>query len=42
MCLDRLLGRDPADDAWRGLFERYTAAFAPTLGAQEGPPEGLG
>ncbi|GAA2061466.1 hypothetical protein GCM10009839_85620 [Catenulispora yoronensis] len=42
VCLDRLLGRDPADDAWRGLFERYTAAFAPTLGAQEGPPEGLG
>ncbi|GAA1995403.1 SRPBCC domain-containing protein [Catenulispora subtropica] len=41
VCLDRLAGRAPADDAWRGLFERYTAAFAPTLGAQEGPPAGM-
>lgn len=37
-CLDRLAGIDSAEDAWRPRFERYAAAFEPTLGAQEGPP----
>ncbi|NUP47187.1 MAG: ATPase [Catenulispora sp.] len=39
VCLDRLAGRTPAQDAWRAPFERYTAAFTPELGPQEGPPE---
>jgi uncharacterized protein YndB with AHSA1/START domain len=39
-CLDRLAGLDPAPDAWQLRFERYVAAFEPTLGAQEGPPAG--
>jgi uncharacterized protein YndB with AHSA1/START domain len=39
-CLDRLAGIDPAPDAWQPRFERYAAAFEPTLGPQEGPPAG--
>jgi uncharacterized protein YndB with AHSA1/START domain len=40
VCLDRLAGLDPAPDAWRPRFEAYAAAFEPTLGQQEGPPDG--
>lgn len=39
-CLDKLAGGEPAADAWQPRFERYAAAFEPTLGPQEGPPEG--
>jgi len=39
-CLDLLAGIDPGEDPWRPLFERYSAAFEPILGPQEGPPEG--
>ena len=39
-CLDRLVGLDPAPDAWQPRFQRYAAAFEPTLGRQEGPPAG--
>jgi uncharacterized protein YndB with AHSA1/START domain len=39
-CLDRLAGLDPAPDAWKQRFAIYSAAFAPELGPQEGPPEG--
>jgi uncharacterized protein YndB with AHSA1/START domain len=39
-CLDRLAGIDPAPDAWQPRFERYAAAFEPTLGPQQGPPAG--
>jgi uncharacterized protein YndB with AHSA1/START domain len=38
VCLDRLAGIQPSDDAWRPLFEAYRAAFEPALGPQEGPP----
>ena len=38
MCLDRLAGLDPGPDAWQPHFQRYAAAFRPTLGPQEGPP----
>ena len=38
VCLDRLVGLDPAADAWQPRFEVYSAAFAPALGPQEGPP----
>ena len=38
ICLDRLAGLQPASDAWQPRFERYTAAFEPALGPQEGPP----
>jgi uncharacterized protein YndB with AHSA1/START domain len=41
VCLDRLAGRTPAPDAWRGHFDRYSAQFAPKLGPQEGPPAGM-
>lgn len=39
-CLDRLAGKTPDEgkEAWRSAFERYTAAFSPELGPQEGPP----
>jgi uncharacterized protein YndB with AHSA1/START domain len=37
-CLERLDGRDPAPDFWKGRFERYVAAFAASIGDQEGPP----
>ncbi len=39
-CLDALAGIDPGEDAWRPRFDRYAAAFEPTLGPQEGPPPG--
>ncbi|HEV3172624.1 MAG TPA: ATPase, partial [Actinocrinis sp.] len=41
LCLDRLAGHSPAEDAWRGLFARYRTAFEPELGPQEGPPAGF-
>jgi uncharacterized protein YndB with AHSA1/START domain len=40
VCLAALQGEQPADDVWKEHFARYTAAFEPALGAQEGPPEG--
>ncbi len=40
VCLDRLSGLDPARDAWGSRFDVYSAAFAPVLGPQEGPPAG--
>lgn len=39
-CLDRLAGLHPADDAWKVRFDAYSAAFEPTLGPQQGPPDG--
>jgi uncharacterized protein YndB with AHSA1/START domain len=39
-CLDRLEGIEPAPDAWRSRFQELSAAFAPVLGPQEGPPPG--
>lgn len=39
-CLDHLLGVTTHPDGWRRRFSRYTTAFAPALGPQEGPPEG--
>jgi uncharacterized protein YndB with AHSA1/START domain len=39
-CLDRLAGRPGAPDAWKTRFAAYSAAFAPELGPQEGPPAG--
>jgi uncharacterized protein YndB with AHSA1/START domain len=39
-CLDRLTGAAPAPDAWKTRFARYSAAFEPALGLQEGPPAG--
>src|SRR5262249_49893356 len=39
-CLDRLVGRDPEPDGWQRRFERYVAAFEPTLGPQAGRPTG--
>lgn len=41
LCLERLAGHVPTDDAWRALFARYSAAFEPELGPQEGPPPGF-
>jgi uncharacterized protein YndB with AHSA1/START domain len=38
-CLDRLVGTDQGD-TWPARFERYVAAFEPSLGRQDGPPEG--
>jgi uncharacterized protein YndB with AHSA1/START domain len=38
VCLDRLVGLEPAPDAWRQSFDSYVAAFEPALGPQEGPP----
>jgi uncharacterized protein YndB with AHSA1/START domain len=38
-CLDRLAGLEPATGGWQRRFETYTAAFEPTLGPQDGPPE---
>jgi uncharacterized protein YndB with AHSA1/START domain len=38
-CLDRLAGLEPPADGWQALFERYSAAFEPTLGPQRGRPE---
>ena len=39
-CLDRLAGLEPAHDAWQTKFERYAAAFEPSLGPQERTPAG--
>jgi len=39
-CLDRLAGLEPAADGWQPLFERYAAAFQPTLGPQRARPAG--
>ena len=39
-CLDRLVGLEPAPDAWRPRFEAYAARFEPAIGPQEGPPAG--
>ncbi len=41
ICLEHLAGRATAHHAWRPLFARYTAAFGPALGPQEGPPAGF-
>ena len=40
VCLARLAGEAPREDAWRALFDHYVAEFTPVLGPQEGPPEG--
>ncbi len=40
VCLERLAGQTPADNAWKALFDHYVAAFESTLGPQEGPPPG--
>jgi hypothetical protein len=37
-CLDLLAGLEPAAGEWQPLFERYAAAFEPTLGPQQGRP----
>jgi len=42
LCLDRLAGLVPGEDAWRPRFELYSARFEPAIGAQEGPPSGAG
>jgi uncharacterized protein YndB with AHSA1/START domain len=39
-CLDRLVGLEPGGNAWKPRFEAYASAFAPIIGAQEGPPRG--
>jgi uncharacterized protein YndB with AHSA1/START domain len=39
ICLERLVGHVPADDAWTPYFDSYSAEFAPVIGPQEGPPE---
>jgi len=41
VCLDRLMGAEVEDNAWRGYFERYCEAFEPLVGPQEGPPAGV-
>jgi uncharacterized protein YndB with AHSA1/START domain len=38
-CLDRLVGLEPAPEAWQARFERYAAAFEPVLGPQASRPE---
>jgi uncharacterized protein YndB with AHSA1/START domain len=40
VCLERLVD-GAVGEAWPARFERYTAAFEPALGAQEGPPTGV-
>ncbi|MGC5398806.1 SRPBCC domain-containing protein [Streptomyces sp. DT20] len=40
ICLGHLAGESIATDAWKGHFDRYTAAFEPALGPQQGPPAG--
>jgi uncharacterized protein YndB with AHSA1/START domain len=37
VCLERLV-EGSASESWDSRFQRYTAAFEPVLGAQEGPP----
>jgi uncharacterized protein YndB with AHSA1/START domain len=39
-CLDRLVGMVPSSGAWQRNFADYSTAFEPTLGSQEGPPDG--
>ncbi len=39
VCLEMLDGRNPEPALWRRRFARYTEAFEPTLGHQEGPPQ---
>jgi uncharacterized protein YndB with AHSA1/START domain len=39
-CLDKLAGLEPGPNSWKRRFARHAAAFEPTLGRQEGPPEG--
>jgi uncharacterized protein YndB with AHSA1/START domain len=41
VCLERLAGRTPAEDAWKPRFDLYVADFEPLLGPQEGPPAGV-
>ena len=41
VCLDRLVGLEPAQNAWKPRFEAYAAEFEPVVGAQEGPPAGV-
>ncbi|MEU8700619.1 SRPBCC domain-containing protein [Streptomyces sp. NPDC048680] len=40
ICLGHLAGETVAADAWKSHFDRYTAAFEPALGPQQGPPAG--
>ena len=40
VCLERLVDGAVGED-WSPRFERYSAAFEPVLGAQEGPPTGV-
>jgi uncharacterized protein YndB with AHSA1/START domain len=40
-CLDRLQFGCEKEE-WKPRFDRYVASFAPVLGAQDGPPEGVG
>jgi uncharacterized protein YndB with AHSA1/START domain len=37
VCLERLV-EGPVSKDWNSRFQRYTAAFEPVLGPQEGPP----
>jgi uncharacterized protein YndB with AHSA1/START domain len=39
-CLDHLQGIDVDKDGWQRRFEAFSAAFADSLGPQEGPPAG--
>jgi uncharacterized protein YndB with AHSA1/START domain len=40
-CLARLAGQRPDEEfAWKASFDKYTAAFSPLLGTQDGPPVG--
>lgn len=38
-CLDRL-EHGAEEEPWKTRFDRYVVAFEPTLGHQDGPPEG--
>jgi len=40
-CLDRLQFGSEKEE-WRPRFDRYVVSFAPVLGSQDGPPEGVG
>lgn len=37
-CLDHLAGLTPHPAGWKSRFAKYSAAFEPELGPQEGPP----
>jgi uncharacterized protein YndB with AHSA1/START domain len=38
-CLARLAGQRPDEESgWKASFDKYTAAFSPLLGTQDGPP----